>query len=117
MAYADPQSVTIDGTTVELARTGQSLTEGTFRSTDGKYELAIKHSLGSRYRHLAQLKLMDTVSNPLVPNQNIAVETHAHIVVDMPRNGLSNARVAEIADAIADWATPANIAKLIASES
>lgn len=117
MAYADPQSVTVDGTAVDLARTGQSLTEGSFKSADGKYELSIKHSFGTRYRHLAQLKLVDIVSNPLVPNQNVNVETHAHIVVDMPRNGLSSTQVADIADAIALWATPANIAKLVAGES
>lgn len=117
MAFSDPQSVTVDGTAVSLARTGQSLSEGTFRSADGKFELSVKHSTNSRYRHLAQLKMLDTVSNPLVPDQNIAVSAHAHVVIDAPRNGLSNAQIGDISDAIVAWATPTNIAKLIAGES
>jgi len=117
MALADPQSVTIDGTPVSLARTGLSMTEGSFASADRKYQLTVKHSNGTRYRHLAQLKLVDIVSNPLVPDQNVNIETHAHIVIDAPRNGLSDAQVGDIADAIVAWATPANVAALLAGES
>lgn len=117
MAYSDPQSVTVDGTPVTLARTGQSMTKGEFSSEDRKHQLLISHESNSRYRHLAQLRFNDLVDNPLVPDQKIAVSTWAHLVVDMPKNGLSTAQVADIADAIVAWATPANVAKLIAGES
>jgi hypothetical protein len=117
MAFADPQSVTVDGTAIDLPRTGQSLQEGTFRSADREYELSIKHSDGSRYRHLAQLKDNAVVANPLVPDQNVAISMHAHLVIDAPRNGFSATEIAALATAIVDWATPTNIAALVAGEN
>jgi len=116
MAFADTQSVTVGSSTVSLANTGRGMSESRWGSSDGKYLLTIRHSYGARTRHLAQLQLKDIVSNPLVPANNMALSTHAHIVIDAPVNGLSSTEVAEIADAIVAWATPANIAKLVAGE-
>lgn len=117
MAFADPQSVTVNAVAKSLPRTGSSLNEGSFVASDREYSLTIKHSYGSRMRHLAQLKRDAIVSNPLVPDQNYAVTSHAHIVIDAPRNGLSATEIGYIANAIVAWATPANIAKLVSGEN
>lgn len=117
MAFADSQSVTVGAATVALARTGMSLTEGKFASVDRKYGLSIVHSNGKRYRHIAQLKFMDIVQNPLANDRKIPVSAHAHIVVDLPVQGIDATTAADLAKAIAVWATPANLTKLIAGES
>lgn len=117
MAYSDPQSVTVNSAAVSLPRTGLSLTKGEFSSADRKYRLVVSHEVGSRYRHLAQLRFDDLVANPLVPDQKIAVGAHAHIVVDMPKNGLSASDVVDLAKALVAWATPTNLEKLVSGES
>ncbi len=117
MAYSDPQSVTVAAVAKSLPRTGFGLTRGEFASSDRKYQLIISHETSNRYRHLAQLRLDDVVDNPLVDGQKVAASAWAHIVVDMPKNGLTAAAVADIANALVAWATPANITKLIAGEN
>lgn len=116
MGFSDPQSVTVNAVAVPLPSTGTSLTRGEFSSVDRKYKLVVSHETTNRYRHLAQLRLDDIVENPLVDGQKLAQSAWAHLVIDMPKNGLSAATVADIAKAIVAWATPANITKLIAGE-
>lgn len=117
MAFPDSQSVTVGAATVALARTGMSLTEGRYASADRKYDLKIMHSNNKRYRHVAQLKFSDVVQNELAPDRKIPVQAHAHLVVDLPINGVASTTAVDLAKAIVAWATPANLAKLIASES
>lgn len=117
MALADPQQITVDTTPVDLARIGQSLNEGKFKDGSGEYSLSVTHTQNSRYRHSAQLRWDDVVSNPLVPDQNVAVFASVGLTINAPKNGLSNAQVAELADAFVAWLTPATVAKLIAGES
>lgn len=118
MAFADPQSVTIDSNAVSLPRTGFSQNAGRFTSADAKNSLEISHSVGgSRFRHLVRLTDARTVSNPLVPDQNVAVNMSAHIVIDMPRNGYTTAEIADLAAALTAWATEANLLKVVSGES
>lgn len=117
MAYTDPQSVTVGATPVSLARTGSSSTSGAFRSSDQKYSLDIRHSSGTRERHNVKLSFADVVGNPLVPSQNIAVSTAVNLTVDHPRNGLTAAAIRDIAEALAVWASEANLTKLIGGEN
>ncbi len=117
MAFADPQSVTITAGAVSLPRTGFTANSGKFTSDDAEISLEISHSQGSRIRHLVRLADKQVVSNPLVPDQNIAVNMSAHIVIDMPRNGYTVAEIANLSAALTTWATEANLTKVIAGES
>lgn len=117
MAYSDPQSVTVGANSVSLARTGSSSTSGTFRSSDQKYSLDVRHSSGTRERHNVKLSFADVVGNPLVPSQNIAVSTAVNLTIDHPRNGLTAGVICDIAEALAAWATEANLAKLVGGEN
>lgn len=117
MALADPQELTIDGVANSLPRTGFSPNSGSFTKSDGNLKLEVSHQQNSRYRHLIRLSDKRTVSNPLVPDQNLAVNMSAHLVVDMPRNGYTVDEIAEIAAGLAAWCTVANLTKVIAGES
>lgn len=117
MAFADPQSLTIDGSAVSLPRTGFSTNSGRFTSADGEVGLEISHSLGSRYRHLVRITDARIVGDPLVPDQNRAVNMSAHLVIDMPRNGYTAAEVADLSAALTAWATEDNLLKVISGES
>lgn len=117
MALADPQVINIDESPVNLARIGQGLNEGKFKDGSGEYSLNVTHTQNSRYRHSAQLRWDDIVSNPLVADQNIAVFASAGITINAPKNGLTNAQVVQLTEALVDWLTPTVIAQLVTGES
>lgn len=117
MAFADPQSITVDAESISLPRVGSSIGAGSFRSSDQKYQLDVRHSSGTRERHNVKLAFADVVGNPLVPSQNLVVSTTVNLTVDHPKNGLTAASVKEIAAALAVWATEENLGKLIGGEN
>lgn len=117
MAFADPQSVTISGTATPLPRTGLTLNSGSFGSADAQVELQLSHVKKSRARHLAKLSKQSIVADPLIPDINRSVSYSAHIVVDLPLNGVTNAEAKSLAAALVAWATPANIEKMLGGES
>lgn len=116
--FADPQSVTISTVAQSLPRTGpNTVNGGSFTKADGNLNLEISHTAGSRFRHLIKLSLKKITADPLVPSQNIATTASAHIVIDLPRNGLTVAEVAAMAAGLSGWATEANLTKVISGES
>lgn len=117
MAFADPQSVTIGGTAVPLARTGMTLDAGTFTSSTRDATMLVRHSTGKRTRHNVVLRQDKTVSDPLIPSQNRPVSFQVSLTADIPTSGVSSADAAELVKAIVAWATPANVTKLLGGES
>lgn len=117
MAYNDPQSVKdLNGTATSLPRTGSSQTTGEFRSADQVYKLVVAHNRGKRTQHVARVEFADLVANPLVPNQNQVVSAAATFTVNVPLNGLSAAQALALAKSLRDWASDANLLKLVGSE-
>jgi hypothetical protein len=117
VALADPQSLTISGAAISLPRTGLTLTEGGFRSGDQSVTLEVQHSTGKRNRHLIKATTAAIVADPLVPSINTPVSYSAHIVIDGPRQGVTALQLQKLAEALAVWATAANLAKVVAGES
>lgn len=117
MALADPQSLTISGTATSLPRTGLTLTEGGFRTADQSVSLEVQHSSGKRNRHLIKVTTATIVADPLVPSINTPVSYSAHLVIDGPRQGVTALQLQKLAEALAGWATSANLAKVVAGES
>lgn len=117
MALADPQSVTINGTATSLPRSGLALTEGAFTSATGEVVLTVKHQKARRVRHTVKLQKSAIVSDPLVPSTNLNVSYSAHLVVDVPLNGVSAAEAGYIANALVAWLTAPNVAKVLGGES
>lgn len=116
MAFADPQSLTVDEEAVTLPRTGSTGNTGAFTSSDQKYRLAISHNGGNRRTHVARVEYSDIVANPLVPSTNNAISAAATFTVNTPINGLSAEEAVDLAAALVDWLTPTNVAKLVGGE-
>lgn len=116
MALADPQSVTIGGTATPLPR----VLPNQFGKADGTVILTINHRLqkNSRYDG-ATLKLGKVTTDPFVPSQNVQASVWATISVSRaPKAGVDlTTDATNIAKALRDWATDANIAKLLGGES
>lgn len=119
MALADPQTVTINSVAQTLPRTGMTGNAGSFTKADATLRLEVSHAGGStkRFRTLVKLSDVRTVSNPLVPDQNMAVNMSAHLVVDNPINGYTVTEIAKIAAGLTAWCTEANLTKVLSGES
>lgn len=117
MAFADPQSLTVDSTPVSMPRVGSSLGAGSFRSSDQKYQLDVRHQSGGQERHNVKLQFADVVGNPLVPTQNLVVGASVNLTVTHPKNGMTAESVKDLAAALAAWATEGNLVKLIGGEN
>lgn len=117
MAYADPQSLTIGTTEVSLPRVGSSIGAGSFRSSDQKYQMDVRHQSGVQERHNVKLSFADVVGNPLVPSQNLVVGANVNLTITHPKNGLTAESIKDIAEGLAVWADEANLIKLIGGEN
>jgi len=120
MSYADPQSITVSGSTVSLPRTGAGETSGSFTSSDGLYRLDVSHAYGRRNRHNIRLTATKTTSDPLVPSQNAVVSMSCYMVVDVPKNGYSTAEAKTVVDALVALLTAGSgskVTQLLGGES
>lgn len=120
MAYAEPQSVTINSTAITLPRVFVPDGAGLFRNYDSKTALKIQHAYGRRTRRTASLDFAKITTDPLVATTNVLSSMTARIVLDTPSTGLSAAEQLDVAKALLTWLTAgtnANLIKLVAGEN
>lgn len=84
MAFADPQTVTINAVAQTLARTGFDSVKGSFRKDDGTYELIVGQNSGRRTRQSIRLNSRKTAPDALNPALTQAVSMSVTLVVDTP---------------------------------
>lgn len=96
MAVADPQTVTISGTTVSLPRVGSD--PGKFASADGNVSVDFSHSYGKRTRRLVRINYLKAVADPLTPANNVYRSMSISIVADLPPVGYTAAEAKAIFD-------------------
>lgn len=120
MAFADPQSVTINAVAQSLPRTGLGLTSGTFSKDDGTVKLNVAHSYGKRTRHTARIDFQKMAPNPLISAQNILYSMSTYLVVDVPVTGFTIVEQKQIVDALTGYLTATSgskVTQLLGNES
>lgn len=120
MSYADPQTVTIDGTAIPLPRTGSGESSGSFTANDGQTALLVSHNYGRRTRRTIRLNSSKISSDPLVPSANLRSSSSVYLVVDQPVNGYTSAELKKQVDgflALLSASSGAAITKLLGGES
>lgn len=111
MSFADP-SITVAGSTVALPRTGSSLSSGVFTSADGVYTMTVSHNYGKRTRRTVRLTKNVISADPLLPNVNVRTNASVYIVVDHPVNGIAQADVKAMGDALVAYLSASSGAKI-----
>lgn len=122
MSLADPQTVTIGGTTSPLPRTSTEGDDTIYSSADGLIKLRIAHSLtgGKRARRMIRIDQSKLSADPTKPAENISVGMGIHVVFDVPPNGFT------VAEQLALWvglktqitaSSDAIVSKVLAGES
>lgn len=122
MAFADPQSITINSVATSLPRTGSTINSGTFQKDDGTVKMTVSHALNKRARRTIRVDHTKVVPDPLFPSQNKPVSMSVYIVVDTPPvgGGYSNADIKYVVDALTGYlsaSSGAKVTQLLGGES
>jgi hypothetical protein len=120
MAYADPQTVTINSVANALPRVGSGVNVGSFSKDDGTVKLGISHAYGKRNRRVARVDHSKIAPDPLISSTNIKYSMSAYLVVDVPVTGYTIAEQKQIIDALTAWlsaSSGANTTKLLGGEN
>jgi len=116
MAFADPQSITIDGTAVSLPRVSSGVNSGGFASNDGNLKLAVSHTYGKRTRRQYRMDFQKIAPDPLTA-ANTRYTGSVYIVVDQPIVGFTVAELQKQLDGFVKSLTAAQAAKLFGGEN
>jgi hypothetical protein len=117
--FADPQSITYATVAKSLPAIGRAADESSYKLVDSgaEYNLKLAHQFKARNRVVARLTRTVAVSDPLVPAQNIVASGTATLTLDFPSAGMTLADAQNLGKALRDWATDANILKLVGGET
>lgn len=112
MAFADPQSVTINAVANSLPRVSSGVNTGSFRKDDGNVSLSVSHSYGKRTRRQVRIDFAKIAADPLISAQNIKYSMSAYLVVDTPVTGFTVAEAKQVIDGFLAWMTASSGAKI-----
>lgn len=112
MAFADPQSVTINAVANSLPRTSSGIASGVFTKDDGNVVLSVSHAYGKRTRRALKLTHRKIAVDPLISAQSIVYSTSVTLVVDTPITGYTVAEAKQIVDALTAYLTASSGARV-----
>lgn len=117
--FAEPLSVTVNAVSKSLQWVAFGNRKGEFESRADGLKFTISHTSGKARNHrTARLDSTKTASDPLLDGVSRQYGMSAYLVIDSPTVGYNDTEVAQIAQALIDWAdNPANLAKVVAGES
>lgn len=112
MAFADPQSVTINAIANSLPRVASGVDLGKFRKDDTTVGLSVSHTYGSRIRRLIRLDHSKVAVDPLVPTNNAPYAMACYMVVDVPKVGYTVAEQKQVVDGLTLYLTTSSGARV-----
>lgn len=117
---SDPQSLTISGSAVSLARTATLPTGSVYSTPDSTTQFDITHTKGRRNRHQVRIKSDKIAADPLLASTNRRLSASVWMTVDVPPEGYTVAEQVALIAALAAWltaSTNANATKVVGGES
>lgn len=120
MAFADPQSVTINAVAQSLPRTASGVNSGAFTKDDGNVSLTVSHTYGKRTRRLLRLNHQKIAADPLISAQSIRYGMGVSLIVDTPVTGYTVSEAKQIVDALVAYlsaSSGARITQLLGGEN
>jgi len=120
MAFADPQSVTINAVPISLPRIAAGVGSGAFQSADGATKLSISNSYGKRTRRMARIDVQKNAADPLNPTSNLPYNMACYVVVDVPLFGYTVAEQKQVVDGLSLYlsaSSGARVTQLLGGEN
>lgn len=118
MAFADPQSITVNTVAKSMPRIESSGLSSTYSKDDGTFKLQISHqrTAKQRVRSMTRVDQRAVVADPLTSVNDY--ETLAvYLVIDRPEVGFSATEVDYLVQALKGWATTQNVTALFGLQS
>jgi hypothetical protein len=116
--FADPQSITVSAVAKSLPCIARNETTSQYWEAVGQYKLTIGHQFrAERSRFTVRVDDTKTAADPLASANNRIYSQSAYIVIDKPNVGYTAAEAQALATALAAWATPANLLKVLGGET
>jgi hypothetical protein len=112
MAFADPQSIKISGTTTSLPRVSVGKFESQYESADGRIDLKAASQYGKRTRRTIRVDTSKLTADPFIPANNTEVSSSVYLVFDIPVAGYTAAEMKAVYDGFIE-AIQASSSKLI----
>jgi len=112
MAFADPQSVTINAVAVSLPRTSSAASSGAFTANDGTVALSVSQEYKSRTARRIRLDHQKYAADPLVSANNVLRSMSVSVIVNVPKQGYSVTEQKQVVDALVAYLTASSGAKV-----
>lgn len=118
MAFADPQSVTVNAVGQSMARTLTSGSSSTYSKADGTFKLTISHTRSGkdRIRSMARIDQRAIVPDPLTAVNDYETLSY-YVVIDRPEAGFTMVQVEQLVAGFNAYLTNATVDKLYGQES
>lgn len=117
MAFSDPQSITVNSVAKSMPRVSNGDLNSTYKSADDAWQMRISHQKSkSRVRRMVRIDNKLVAADPLTA-ENKYQSVGVYLVIDEPDVGVDDTTIGYQVAALTAWATPANVAKVLASES
>jgi len=112
VAFADPQSVTINAVAQSLPRVSSGVNTGSFRKDDQTVALTVSHTYGKRTRRQIRLDFDKVAADLFQADVNLKYSMSAYIVIDTPEVGFTLAEQKQVVDALTAYLTASSGAKV-----
>lgn len=117
MAFADPQSVTVNAVAQPLPRVSSGPLSSVYQKDDMSYKLTVSRIIGKRRRYMIRLDARKIAADPLATANNLEYTCAAYMVIDAPALGYSNTELKDIALGLSAWASSTNLLKVVGNEN
>jgi len=111
VAFADPQSVTINAVANNLPRISSTGTASVYRKDDATVSLGISHNNGKRIRRQVRLD-HKKIAPDVFTSDNVEHSMSAYLLVDVPTYGYTVAEQKQIVDGLTAYLTASSGAKI-----
>jgi len=112
MAFADPQTVTINAVPQTLPRVSSAPNAGAFQKDDGSVKLSVSSEYKKRTRRTIRLDHKKIAADPLQPSTNTLYSMSVYMVVDVPQTGYTVAEQKQIIDGLTAYLTASSGARV-----
>lgn len=113
MAFADPETITVNAVPQVLARTGYpSARSAEFMQDDATSKLFVSHDIKKRDRSLVRFSETKLAADPYIPTNYNQVLMSVALVVDRPVMGFTSTEALNHCVGFLTWLTASSNAKL-----
>lgn len=118
MAYADPQSITVNAVPKSLPRISSGESQSVYKTADDEFQMRISHQTSkSRVRRMVRIDQKVVAADPLTA-ENVYQTAGIYLVIDEPQFGFDDTELGYLVTALKDWIIAGtNTSKLLGSET